>query len=103
MIIWAVGSNTETLRESCDGLSTTLKNFSGYAPVLITDAAAFSYYSRLGWLVEYLPNVIGEGEPYSGRKARMLARLYFGAPAVPVRIGLLPGQERADILRKLLN
>lgn len=103
LIVWAVGSDADTLRESCDGLSITLQDISGYAPVLVTDVAAFSYYSRLGWLVEYVPNVIGEGQSYSDRKARLLARLYCGAPAVPAHVGLLPGNDRADILKKLLG
>jgi len=44
--------------------------------------------SRLGWLVECVPRLSGEGEPYDARKTRFLARLYGGAPVLPVRVGI---------------
>jgi hypothetical protein len=47
----------------------------GYAPVLITDVAEFAFFSRLGWLVEYVPKLSAPAEAYAARKLRYLARL----------------------------
>ena len=88
LIIWAVGTNRDTLREACTGLSKQWDSLPGFAPVLITDVADFTFFSRLGWLVEYLPRLTGQGEPYEERKLKYLARLYHGAPVLPVSAGL---------------
>jgi hypothetical protein len=87
LLIWAIGTDRETLRRGCDGLSRQQSALAGFAPVLITDVADFAFFSRLGWLVEFLPRLAGEGEPYEERKLKVLARLYQGAPVLPVRAG----------------
>src|SRR5690606_2211009 len=74
LLIWAVGTDRDTLREACRGFSR-LEDLQGFAPVLVTDIADFAFFSRLGWLIEYLPNISGEGPRYDERKARFLARL----------------------------
>jgi hypothetical protein len=102
-VIWALGSNITTLRESCDSLSAALADIPGYAPILITDTADFAYYSRLGWLVEYLPDLSGEGKAFQSRKKQLLARLYRDAPALPLQVGRLPKQELVNILQRHLN
>jgi len=88
LVIWAVGTDREMLREACTNLSERWDSFPGFAPVLITDVADFAFFSRLGWLVEYLPRLAGQGEPYEERKLKYLARLYRGAPVLPVGAGL---------------
>jgi hypothetical protein len=88
ILIWAIGTDRETLREACTNLSECWDSFPGFAPVLITDVADFAFFSRLGWLVEFLPRLAGDGEPYDERKLKYLARLYRGAPVFPVRAGL---------------
>ena len=95
LVIWAVGTSRETLREACTNLSERWDSFPGFAPVLITDVADFAFFSRLGWLVEYLPRLAGQGEPYEERKLKYLARLYRGAPVLPVNAGL----EDCDTVR----
>jgi hypothetical protein len=90
LLIWAVGTDGDTLREACTGLSQRWDSMPGFAPVLITDVADFAFYSRLGWLVEFLPRLAGHGEPYEERKLKYLARLYRGAPVLPVSAGLEP-------------
>ena len=92
LIIWAVGADRDTLRDGCSGLAERWDSFPGFAPVLITDVADFAFYSRLGWLVEYLPQLAGEGEPYEERKLKYLARLYRGARVLPVSAGLHAGR-----------
>lgn len=90
-LIWAVGTDRETLRRACEGFAK--RPVEGFAPVLVTDVADFAFFSRLGWLVEYVPRLAGDGEPYERRKARFLARLYRGAPVLPVTAGLDPDEN----------
>jgi hypothetical protein len=101
-LIWAVGTDRNTLREACSGFCELQGSLRGFAPVLITDVADFAFFSRLGWLVEYLPDLSGQGEPYEERKARLLARLYRGAPVLPVGAGLQSG-SRAEEIRQWIT
>lgn len=55
---------------------------SKFIPVLITDQADFAFYSRLGWLVEYLPHLPGSGESYFDRKLAYLAWRYQDVPVI---------------------
>jgi hypothetical protein len=87
------------LREACGGFSRMQDSLPGFALVLVTDVADFAFFSRLGWLVEYLPELAGQGEAYEDRKARLLARLYRGAPVLPVRAGLESGSRAEEIRR----
>lgn len=87
-LIWAVGADSEKLPEACRGFSDMQSSLPGFAPVLVTDVADFSFCSRLGWLVEYLPHISGYGEPYDIRKARFILRLYSNVPAFPWTAGL---------------
>lgn len=103
LLIWAVGADLETLRNACDGFSRLLETTPGFAPVLVTDVADFAFFSRLGWLVEYLPSLAGEGEPFENRKARLLARLYHGAPALPVRAGTASGSQADELRQQLMR
>ncbi len=101
LLVWAVGADRDTLREACTNLSERWESLPGFAPVLITDVADFAFFSRLGWLVEYLPQLAGQGEPYEERKLKYLARLYRGAPVLPVSAGLMVSRETD--LRRLLT
>jgi hypothetical protein len=101
LLIWAVGANPRTLRSACETLSCLLESMPEFAPVLVTDIADFAFFSRLGWLVEYLPAIEGEGDPFQARKARHLARLYRAMPVVPVGAGLEP-EVTAQTVRRLI-
>lgn len=103
LLIWALGVDRETLREACDGICRLRSSLPGFAPVLVTDVADFAYFSRLGWLVEYLPRLMGDGEPYYERKMRFVARLYRGAPAMPVSAGLEVADRATDIGRWIVQ
>lgn len=85
LVVWAMGADRDSLRRSCTTIAEFLESATEFAPVLITDVPDFSYYSRLGWLVEYVPAVHGSGEAFESRKARFLARLYRGAVILPLR------------------
>lgn len=85
LVIWAVGVTDKDLqRAGCQALQAVLNRFSGLLPVLLTDCADFAYFSRLGWQVEYLPPLSGEGEDYAARKCAYLAWRYRGALVLPL-------------------
>ncbi len=90
LLIWAVGvGDRERQRAACLELRETLvAQGSSCLPVLLTDCADFAFFSRLGWQVEYLPFLSGEGEDYSARKCRYLAWRYRGSRVVALSEGL---------------
>lgn len=88
LVIWALGANRERLREACRGFEQLLHALPGYAPVLVTDVADFAFFSRLGWLVEYVPALSAPAGGYAERKRRYLAWRYRDAPALPLSAGL---------------
>lgn len=93
LLIWAESIEPEVIREACAGFQRLLAGRSDLTPVLMTDVADFAFYSRLGWLVEYLPELSGEGESYRERKRRYLAWRYRDALVAPVSAGLLNEAE----------
>ena len=103
VVLWAVGAEPRSLRDSCRGFSAVFEGLPGFAPVLITDVADFAFFSRLGWLVEYVPDLEGSGESYRERKALLLARLYPDATVLPVSAGLAADDSIAEIRRQVLR
>ncbi len=88
MLFWAVGQyDKETLRLE---LTAALERFksqgggAGVLGVLLTNMPDFAFYSRLGWLVEYLPAESEVFGTYSQKKLRYLAWRYKHAAVVPV-------------------
>lgn len=100
LLIWAVGQEQQAIRAACDGFRSWLEGRRDIAPVLVTDVADFAYYSRLGWLVEYLPEFSSPADNYAARKRRYIAWRYRGAPALPLSAGL---QDRRHIEELLLE
>ncbi len=86
LLLWGMGMEQLVLREACDAVRTASQSLHELAPVLVTDVADFAYFSRLGWLVEFVPSLSGEKGVYSQRKLRYLARLYSGALLVPLSV-----------------
>lgn len=97
-VIWALGTDRETLRKACRGFEGLLAGLPGWAPVLVTDIADFAFFSRLGWLVEYVPALTAPAGRYAERKRRYLARRYSDAPALPVSAGLSEGVRLEELL-----
>jgi hypothetical protein len=102
-LIWAEGIDRDTLRAACRGFQSLQASLPGRAPVLVTDVPDFAFYSRLGWLVEFLPELSGEGESYRRRKAAFLARLYGNAPALPATVGLEMDARLPEVREWVLN
>ncbi len=100
-LIWALGTDKDTLRLACLGFAGIGDALPGFVPVLVTDVPDFAYFSRLGWLVEYVPELPGAGRSYAARKAQFIARLYSNSPVVPVGLGL-QADEHADAIRRLV-
>lgn len=103
LLIWAVGIDRETLREACDALSGSLHELPGFAPVLVTDVADFAYFSRLGWIVEYMPRLGGHGEAFEDRKLKHVARLYRGAPVLPAIASLEAGDAWDQVVQRTVR
>lgn len=88
VLIWALGADRETLRTACSRFAIDLRNRPDRVPVLVTDVADFAYFSRLGWLVEYVPTLSAPAGAYAERKCRYLAWRYRDAEVLPVTAGL---------------
>lgn len=88
LLIWSEGQGRQLVRDACEGMKRLLDDHPEFLPVLVTDVADFAFYSRLGWLVEYLPDLSGSGPSYRDRKRRYLSGRYRDALAVPLSAGL---------------
>lgn len=98
LLIWALGTDRDTLRAACRGFEKLHPALPEFAPVLVTDVADFAFFSRLGWLVEYVPALSAPADAYAERKRRYLAWRYRDAPALPVSAGLSEGVRREELL-----
>lgn len=98
LVIWALDTEPERLRDACQGIERLMPDLAGWTPVLVTDVADFTFYSRLGWLVEYVPRLAEPGVEYRDRKARYLAWRYRNNAALPVSAGLYQGIGKEDLL-----
>lgn len=98
VLIWAEGVPVERLRELCAALHARFLLNPGLAPVLVTDVADFAGFSRLGWLVEYLPLLSGEGISYRDRKRNYLAWRYRDAVVIPVSAGFASDAEWLELV-----
>lgn len=99
LLIWAPGVEREKIQRACEGFSLRLRDISSLAPVLVTDVADFAYFSRLGWLVEYLPNWKVSGRNYRHQKLRYLAWRYRDATVVPLAAGWASQEEWATVIQ----
>ncbi|MFM0340108.1 hypothetical protein [Paraburkholderia fungorum] len=99
VMIWALGADRHHVRIACEGFSPRLQGVSHLAPVLVTDISDFAFYSRLGWLVEYLPNLSGEGPSLQQRKQAYLAWRYRDACIMPLSAGLASEPEWNALLK----
>ncbi len=97
-VIWALATDRDTLRAACRGFEALHTTLPGWVPVLITDVADFAFFSRLGWLVEYVPEMSGPADNYAERKRRYLAWRYRDAPALPVSAGLTEDVPIGELL-----
>lgn len=90
LVVWALDIEREALRHACLGFKRIEAQLRpGLVPVLVTDVADFAFFSRLGWLVEYVPALSDPAAAYAARKTRYLAWRYRDAPALPASAGLL--------------
>lgn len=93
-IIWAVGIGCKAYQKAaCLSLRETVPGFSACSPVLVTDCADFAFFSRLGWLVEYIPHLDGDGDDYFLRKCRYLAWRYRDAMTISLVENVASGMD----------
>ena len=84
LLIWALDIERDKLRSACDRIRKLQARSPGWAPVLITDVADFAFYSRLSWLVEYVPSLSTPADRNPVRRLRYLTWLYRIVPLVSV-------------------
>ena len=97
-LIWAMDIERDELRGACDRVKKLQIRSPGWAPVLVTDVADFAFFSRLNWLVEYVPSLTAPADKYSGRKLRYLAWRYREVPALPVTANMNEDMLLEDLL-----
>jgi hypothetical protein len=98
LLIWGEGRKHKFVRQACEGMKRLLQSHPEFVPVLVTDVADFAFFSRLGWLVEYLPSLSRNGDSYRDRKRRYLAWRYRQAVVVPLSAGLGSQVEWNELL-----
>lgn len=98
LLIWSDVPDKASSRKACSGLQHLLAIRPSYVPVLVTPLADFAFYSRLGWLVEYLPEIPGTGTDYTERKRHYLAWRYRDAVVIPLSAGLCSTEDFTQLV-----
>lgn len=88
LLIWAMGIDRDELRATCETIRKSQIASPGWAPVLVTDVADFAFFSRLNWLVEYVPSLSAPADGYYEHKLRYLAWRYRDVPALPATVDI---------------
>jgi hypothetical protein len=97
LVIWALGMDRDTLRAACRNFKMRHAAAADFVPVLVTDVPDFAFFSRLGWLVEYVPSLSAPADAYAERKRRYLAWRYRDALAVHASAGLKEDLRMEDL------
>lgn len=97
VLIWALDTDRDTLRRACRKLVPLFAEESDLAPVLVTNVADFAQFSRLGWLVEFVPALSSPAERYAERKLRYVAWRYRDALILPITAGLQDASRIEDL------
>lgn len=103
LLIWAVGIEKSDLRQMCSDLKKHLDRDTKFLPVLLTDVADFAWFSRLGWLVEYLPQLANCKKDYANKKLSYLAWRYRHYPVIPASLGFADQQTWQENIGDLKN
>ncbi len=98
LLIWAMDIDRDELRSACDRIRELQIGSPGWAPVLVTDVADFAFFSRLHWLVEYVPSLSAPADEYFARKLRYLAWRYRDVPALPITADIGEDMLLEDLL-----
>jgi len=91
-------TNCVALRSACDKIRKLQTGSPGWAPVLVTDVADFAFFSRLNWLVEYVPSLSAPADGYFARKLSYLAWRYRDVPALPITADIGENMLLEDLL-----
>ena len=98
LLIWAMDIYRDELRSACDRIRELQTGSPGWAPVLVTDVADFAFFSRLNWLVEYVPSLSAPADGYFARKLSYLAWRYRDVPALPITVDIKEDMLLEDLL-----
>ncbi len=98
LLLWAVDIDRDELRSACDRFRKLQAGSPGWAPVLVTDVADFAFFSRLNWLVEYVPSLSAPADGYFARKLSYLAWRYRDVPALSITADIRENMLLEDLL-----
>jgi hypothetical protein len=98
LLIWAMDIDRDELRSACDRIRELQTRSPGWAPVLVTDVADFAFFSRLNWLVEYVPSLSSPADEYFERKLRYLAWRYRSLPIIRINAEIEADMLLEDLL-----
>ena len=98
LLFWAMDIDRDELRAACENIRKSQVTSPGWAPVLVTDVADFAFFSRLNWLIEYVPSLSAPADGYSERKLRYLAWRYQDVPALPITADIQDDTLLKDLL-----
>ncbi len=77
LLLWSEGLEKDQQRTLCQKVQNYVQKNPEYIPVLVTDIPDFAYFSRLHWLVEYLPKLrVREDKDYAQQKREYIAWRY---------------------------
>lgn len=93
LVLFHQGEDSEQARQAALNIQALLDS-RPFSPVLITPMPDFNFYIRLGWLVEFLPEI----GSYSESKLRYLCARYRGAVWLPLEAGLAPLDKLTELL-----
>ena len=98
LLIWAMEIDRDELRSACGKIRELQTGSPGWAPVLVTDVADFAFFSRLNWLVEYVPSLSAPADEYFEHKLRYLAWCYRDVPALSITVEIKTDMQLEDLL-----
>jgi hypothetical protein len=98
LLIWAMDVDRDELRSACDRIRELQTGSPNWAPVLVTDVADFAFFSRLNWLVEFVPSLSAPADEYFGHKLHYLAWRYRNVPALSVTTAIKENMSLEDLL-----
>ena len=98
LLIWAMDIDRDELRSACGRIRELQTGSPGWAPVLVTDVADFAFFSRLNWLIEYVPSLSAPADGYFEHKLRYLAWRYRDVPALSVTAEIKGDMQLKDLL-----
>ena len=96
-------NDKEKIFKVCTNLKNIFLSLNETSIVLITNYADFHFYSRLGWMIEYLPSALPNSSLYIAQKKQYLAWRYKNSTVLPLSLGFLPDKQVKFLLQEYIS